>query len=209
MASATSGGSVGGIASLTHSPAAALETQAGGAGTVEIQNIDMTGLLYIGDTYKLTVGGVTLTSGALSLDTGSNLANNHFFGFPSDVANYAAAGFTLDNSISTIILTWTTPGVHALATLVDTGTHASTTNATHSQTGTAATPEIQTYTPAALITGDTYKLTAGGVTLTTAALAGTATSSITIWPVGEVRRLNLPSMAGVVSPAMPRSRMKP
>ena len=39
--------------------------------------------------------------------------------------------------------------------------------------------------------------------------AGTMTSSIMMAPVTEARRLNLPSILGVVRPFMLRSRMKP
>src|SRR5260370_4223794 len=39
--------------------------------------------------------------------------------------------------------------------------------------------------------------------------AGTITSSIMMAPVTEARRLNLPSILGVVRPFMLRSRMKP
>ena len=39
--------------------------------------------------------------------------------------------------------------------------------------------------------------------------SGTKTSSMTISPVIEARRLNLPSIFGAVSPFMPISRMKP
>ena len=39
--------------------------------------------------------------------------------------------------------------------------------------------------------------------------SGTNTWSMTIWPVGEARIENLPSIFGVDSPSIPRSRRKP
>jgi len=109
---------VGATVDLSWDSVGASKTVIGDGSTLEVQTLTNLPALAAGQTYTLTVGGITLSSGALGT---SPTVNDLLTALQSDVS-YAGTAFTLSASGYNLVLTWKAIGPVADTALLASGT---------------------------------------------------------------------------------------